>query len=369
MDRSTSRTKSYSSLKHLLSLCSISLSVVFFLGLISSGGLGLIASLCFLVSKNAYLSAIIFIMIIGGALELILFPLNYARSFSIEHKYGLSRQTFYSWAIDYIKGLLLSSALFIAMFVVFYFFLRNFSLLWWFYAGVAYFFVSIVLARVFPMLVIPMFYKLTKISDLPLTERLKALAQKAGVKILDIYNIGLGAKTSKANAAVCGIGKSKRILLSDTMLEKYSQAEIEVTLAHELSHHKHRHFWKLSFLNFALTVFVLYLIDLVLSILLSYGVILTKDGVIAFPFIAVIFILYNFIMLPLTNLISRRYEIQADRDAISLTENPHALSQLMEKLSEQNLSDSSPGWLTKIFFYDHPPASERIALAENIKNA
>ncbi len=368
MDKPTSRAKSYSSSKHILSLYSITLSVVFFSGLIISGGSESAARLSFSVSQNPYLLAIVFIMIVGCLFELILFPLNYTSSFWIEHRFGLSRQSFFSWAMDYIKGLLLSGTLFLVMFLVFYFFLRNSPSLWWLYASIAYFFVSVVLAKVFPILVIPMFYKLTKMSDSALTERLKALAQKAGVKILDIYNIGLGAKTSKANAAVCGVGKSKRILLSDTMLDGYSQAEIELTMAHELSHHKHQHFWKLSFLNFALTALALYLIDLGLSILLSHGVISAKDSVMAFPFIAAIFIMYNFIMLPLGNFVSRRYEAQADKDAISLTGNPHVLSRLMEKLSEQNMSDPSPGWLTKIFFYDHPPASERIALAENIKN-
>ena len=192
----TSRAKAYSSSKRILSLCSTALSVVFFLGFIFTGGSNLIARFSFSISKNVYFSAIIFIIIIGGLLELILFPLNYARSFRIEHSFGLSRQNFYSWVIDYIKGLLLSGILFLTMFVIFYFFLRNFPYLWWLYAGVAYFFASILLAKVFPTLVVPMFYKLKKISNSSLKDRLEEMARKAGVKILDIYNIGLGKFTS-----------------------------------------------------------------------------------------------------------------------------------------------------------------------------
>jgi STE24 endopeptidase len=368
MEPSTARAKAYSSSKRLLSLSSIALSIVFFSAFILTGTSDLLARICFSITQNAYLSAIIFIMIMGAMLELVLFPLSYAGSFRIEHRFGLSRQGIFSWISDYIKGLLLKGALLTAMFAAFYFFLRNFPRPWWVYTGIAYFFVSILVARLFPMLIVPMFYKLTRISDNSLKDRLGRIAQKAGVRILDIYNIGLGAKTTKANAAICGMGKNKRILLSDTMLNGYSRDEIEVTLAHELSHHKRRHFWRLSILNFALTLFALYLVSMAISMLLSYGVITGRDSVLSFPFIAVIFILYDFMISPVTNLISRRYETQADKDAISLTGMPGVFSRLINKLSKQNLSDPSPGRIARIFFYDHPPASERIALAKNIKN-
>jgi STE24 endopeptidase len=369
MDETVKKAKAYSSSKQYLALCSIMISFLFFLGLIFSNGSWLIARFCFSVSKNPYIAAFLFIVIVGGLLEIISFPIDYEKSYALDHRFGVSRQGFSSWMKDYLKGMLLSSVLFFCMFFVFYFFLRNFSILWWAYAGIVYFFTSIIIARVFPMLVLPMFYKLSKISDIALKDRIKGLAEKAGVKILDVYSIGLGAKTSKANAAVCGIGRSKRILLSDTLLEKYSQDEIEVTLAHELSHHKRRHFWKLNFLNLAVTIFALCLIDMILLALVSRGIISAKYSVQAFPFIAAFYIFYSFVTLPFVNFISRICETQADKDAMSMTGKPAALSGLMKKLSEQNLSDATPGFLSKLFFYSHPPASERIALAENTKNA
>jgi STE24 endopeptidase len=368
MDEAISRAKAYSSAKQYLALCSTALSLLFFLGLILSRGSDLIAHFSYSVSQNPYIAAFLFIVIAGGLLEIVSFPISYEKSFALERRYGLLRQSFVSWIKDYFKGQVLSSVLFFVMFFIFYFLVRNFPRLWWAYAGIANFFISIVLARVFPMFIIPMFYKLSKISDTTLKDRINDLAKRAGVEILDVYNIGLGAKTSKANAAVCGIGKSKRILLSDTLLAKYSQDEIEVTLAHELSHHRHRHFWKLNFFNFIVMVFALCYIDKILLMLISFGVISSKYSIEAFPFIAAFFILYNFMVLPLVNLISRIYEKQADKDAISLTRKPAALSGLMKKLSGQNLSDPSPGFLSKIFFYSHPPASERIAFAENTKN-
>jgi STE24 endopeptidase len=359
------RAKAYSSSKHILYLVSIVISIMYFVGLSLTGGAEAIARFGFAVSKNAYLSVLIFIVIAGGILEIILLPLQFTKSFVVEHRFDLSRQSLLSWVSDYVKGGLLSGVLSIFTIIIFYFLLRNFPALWWVYASAIYFLISIILAKVFPMLIIPMFYKLTRITDQSLKDGLCSLAKKSGVKILDIYNIGLGAKTSKANAAVCGIGNSKRILLSDTLIEKYSYDEIEVTLAHELSHHKHRHFWKLSLMNFIVTIIALFIIDSILSTLVSYGAIYAKYSIIAFPVIAAFFTWYSFMVLPLTNLISRIYERQADRDALLLTAKPAALFGLMDKLSRQNLSDPCPSLFEKIFFYDHPPASERKAFAEN----
>jgi STE24 endopeptidase len=330
--------------------------------LISGGWSQAITRACFSLSSNIYVAALIYVFIAGAFLELIMFSFTFSSSFLIERRFALLRQGFLSWLKDYAKKVIISSILFLIMFFVFYFLIVNFSSLWWVYGSVFYFFVSIVLAKVFPMLIIPMFYKLTKISDDALREKLKDLANKAGVKIVDIYNIALGAKTVKANAAVCGIGKSKRILLSDTLLEKYSGDEIEATLAHELSHHKHRHFWKLNFLSAVSMVLVLFLIDAALSGLVLVGLISVKHSISALPVSAMIFILYSFAMSPVFNCISRAYETQADKDAISLTGKPQALYSLMQKLCSQNLSDPSPGILAKIFFYDHPPAGERMQL-------
>lgn len=359
MDRKITKAKAYSIRKRRIAVWEWILTLAFFASLWFSGGSRLLIWLALIVSQNPYILVIIYVLIAGCLLQIILLPLDYTASFRIEHDFGLSRQTLLSWFMDYIKKAFFSGLLYIIMIVTLYLFLRISPSFWWFYSSLAYFFMSIILAKIFPQIVIPLFYKLTRITDKLLKEKLMRLADKIGVEILDVYTIGLGAKTSKANAAVCGLGKSKRILLSDTLLENYTQDEIEATLAHELLHHKHQHFWKLSLFNFMAISLNFLIIKLILDRALLAGLIPAAYSINAFPIIAITFILYNICSLPFLNLVSRRYEVQADKDAIGITGKPSVFAELIKKLSLQNLADPTPGFVAKHLFYDHPPASER----------
>jgi len=365
LDKRVARARAYSIGKRRITVWEWVLTVAFFAGVWFSGGSVLLISLALMVSQNPYIIIIIYVIITGSLLQIILFPLDYTSSFKMEHDFALSRQTISSWFTDYIKKAAFSGALYIVMIVVLYFFLRTSPLIWWLYSGLAYFFMSVILAKIFPQIIIPLFYKLTKITDGALKDKLMELADKMGVKILDVYKIGLGAKTSKANAAVCGLGKSKRILLSDTLLENYTPDEIEATLAHELSHHKHQHFWRLNLLNFVSMLLNFLIIKLILDKVSAVGLITAPYSINAFPIIAIVFILYGICSLPFLNLVSRRYEAQADKDAIVITGKPFVFAKLIEKLTLQNLSDPSPGVIAKNFFFDHPPASERISSIKN----
>jgi len=365
LDSRKDKARLYSAVKRKITVFEWVLTIVFFTALFFSGGSRLLISLALMVSQNPYIVAAIYIAIAGSLLQIILLPLDYTASFRIEHDFGLSRQTLLSWLMDYIKKVLFSGLLSIVMILTLYLFLRISPVFWWLYSGIAYFFMSVIIAKIFPQIVIPFFYKLTIITDKLLKERLTQLADSMDVEIVDVYTIGLGAKTSKANAAVCGIGKSKRILLSDTLLENYTPDEIEATFAHELAHHKHMHFWKLNILHFLSVLLNLLIINFILDFAISAGLISAQYSIEAFPIIAIVFTLYSICSLPILNFVSRKYERQADEDAIAITGKPYAFSDLIEKLTLQNLSDPSPGIFAKLFFYDHPPASERIGLIKS----
>ncbi len=365
MDSREDKTKLYSVGKRKIAVSEWVLTILFFTGLFFSGGSEFLISLALMVSQNPYIVAAIYIAIAGSFLQIILLPLDYTASFRMEHDFGLSRQTLSSWLMDYIKKVLFSGLLSMIMILSLYLFLRISPVFWWLYSGVAYFFMSVIIAKIFPQIVIPLFYKLTIITDKLLKERLTKLADSMDIEIVDVYTIGLGAKTSKANAAVCGIGKSKRILLSDTLLENYTPDEIEATLAHELAHHKHMHFWRLNILHFLSILLNLLIINFILDFAISARFISAQYSIEAFPIIAIVFTLYSICSLPILNSISRKYETQADKDAIVITGKPFVFSDLIEKLTLQNLSDPTPGMLAKHFFYDHPPASERIDLIKS----
>lgn len=361
MDEALSRAKAYSKTKYGLAIAETILYVGFFIILWLSGLSLRIAGVASQISGVSYLILLIYISIVGLFSLLIDFPLSFLSSFKLEHRFDLSRQSFSSWFKDYIKRLLISSFLFMVMIILLYYFLRVWASYWWLYAGFSYFFLSMVLARIFPVLIIPLFYKLDKVSEAPLKERLLSLAGRAGVRALEVYRIGLGEKTRKANAALCGWGDTKRILLSDTLLQEYTEDEIESTLAHELAHYQLRHFWKLIFYNFIFTLLGFGIINIFLQKTVSAGYISQIYDIRIFPIVAVLFIIYNLITTPLHNYISRRYEAEADSRAVSLTDKPEIFANLIKKLTLQNLSDPQPAMLIKLFFYSHPPASERIA--------
>lgn len=365
MDEALSKAKAYSRAKYYLVIAETILYIGFFIILQLSGLSSYMAEAASHLARVSYLTFILYISILGLLLTIIDFPLEFLSSFKIEHRFGLSKQDFPSWFNDYIKRLIVSAFLFIIMVVILYYFLRISVSYWWLYVALAYFFLSVVLAKIFPVIIIPLFYKLNKIKDTPLKGRLISLTKKAGVKVLDVYKVGLGEKTKKANAALCGWGATKRILLSDTLLQKYTEDEIESTLAHELAHYKNRHFWKLNLYNFIFTLVGFGIINIFLQRAVRVGYIKQIYDIRVFPILAMLFISYSILITPLYNYISRRYESEADSQALSLMKNPAAFANLIRKLTLQNLSDPQPEPLIKFFFYDHPPAQERIRACNN----
>ena len=362
MDDTLKRAKSYSSTKHLLVIANIFLAVSYFFFLLISGLSNYIASKTHLFLGCRYMGIIFYLAVIGIFLNILTFPLDFLLSYKTEHRFGLSRQNFLSWFNDYLKRIIIGSIFYLIGILLLYWFMDVSNRFWWLYTALAYFFISLFVAKIFPIIIIPLFYKLTEIKDIPLKDRLLSLAEKAGIKILTVYNIALGEKTNKANAAVCGLGSTKRILLSDTLLQVYTEEEVEATLAHELAHHKFHHFWKLSFWNFIFTLLGFVILNYLIQQIAGSGYISSISDLKIFPVLIIFFIIYNIGTTPLLNLISREYEANADKEAVRLTQNPAVFVKLITKLSLQNLSDPAPGFLVKMFFYDHPPQEERVRL-------
>ncbi len=357
--------KRYAAFRHNLAIFEICFTLAFLAAIYLSG-----ISLQFKLFAEAISSSRIVIVAVYAFLlalfyDLATFWLDYTSGFWLEHKFHLSRQNFLSWLKDYFKKMLIGGVFGLIIIEALYFMMRKFPGSWWIIASFFWILFSLLFAKIFPVFIIPLFYKLEQLKDEALKGKLINLAKSAGIKILDVYTIGLGQKTKKANAALTGVGASKRILLSDTLLSNYSQDEIEATLAHELAHYKHRHFWKLIALSLVSTILTFFIVSLVYDHVLANTVKTTIYDVKLFPVLFFIFTCLNVMFMPLENAASRYFETQADKEAIALTQKPAAFVSLMEKLSSQNLSDPSPSRLVEIFFYDHPPAGKRIKMAQH----
>lgn len=358
------RAKEYSRIKYRLALIDIAYTLLLLVILQISGfNIRLKAALTNITSGQVLLIALystVLFFIYSG----LTFFLDLYRSFTIEHRFGLTKQKIISWFSDYLKANILGLIVFILLVEAFFYFIRNHSAYWWWMSAVFWIVLSVVIARIFPVVVIPLFFKYKKLKDEDLRSRILALAGNMGVRILDVFEIDYSKKSLKANAAFVGIGRSKRVLLTDTLLSgKFSHEEIEMILAHEFAHYRFKHLIKMVAMNAGFIVLSFYIFFELNNRVMAQRLLAVWDisniGIWIF-----LFMLFQLIFAPVSNMISRGMEKNADIAAIKFTGNRDAFVSMMTKLAEQNLSDRDVPLWAKIIFYDHPPVEERIAYAK-----
>lgn len=290
-------------------------------------------------------------------------PLGFYGGFVVERRYGLSTQSLRGWLVDQLKGFLLGLVLATFAAIMVYGLVRRYPGIWWLPTGAVFAVVFVGLANLGPVLLMPLFYSIKPLDRESLEVRLLALAERAGARVLGAYEWGLGRQTRKANAALAGLGGTRRILISDTMLAEFSDDEIEVVLAHELAHHVHGDIWKgLAFESLLLLAGLL-----VASRALPWSAgrfgLQGEADVAGLPLLLLSAGAVSLVMLPAAHALSRAHERRADRFALTLTKNPSAFVSAMKRLGAQNLAEEEPSPLVQWLFYSHPPIRERIAAA------
>lgn len=355
--------KSYSHHKYFISIVEIVYSITLALIFLGSGfSLSLEAFL-----KSTGLSGCLlpagFLLISSMLYYVLNLPFNFYAGFTLEHKFNLTKQKAASWWMDQLKSAVLGFIFSLVFVLFFYWVLGRFSQ-WWLAVSAFWLFFSLILAKLAPVLIIPIFFKYKKLEDEALRQRILNLAVKMRIKLLDVFEIDLSKKTLKANAAFTGMGKSRRVLLADTLKDKYSHDEIEVILAHEFAHCRLGHILKLIIINSLLTLGLFYLIFRTSVYALAIFKLSSLAQLASLPLIFLYFVLFGVILSPLEAFVSRFFEREADSLALKETRAKEAFISLMEKLASQNLADRNPHPLIKFFFFSHPPIDERIKIAE-----
>jgi STE24 endopeptidase len=294
--------------------------------------------------------------------EIGMMPLALYRGFLLDRRYGLSEQSAKSWLSDQMKSIALGAVLGVAAAVMLYAIIGEFPSAWWLVAGGLFALVAAGLTGVGPVILLPLFYSTKPLDRSGLTARLVALANRAGASVVGVFEWCVSPKTRKANAALVGLGSTRRILLADTMLAAYSEDEVEVVLAHELGHHVHGDIWKGLAVQSAVIAAGLVLAAGCLSLVgdVSLG---GPADVAGLPVVLLAIGTVSAASLPVQLAFSRYCERQADRFALKLTRNPEAFVSTMRRLAAQNLAEEQPSTLVRWFFYSHPPIQERIASA------
>ena len=308
---------------------------------------------------SPFLLWLAFFGIIGAFWEFISFPFSFS-SHQIERDYGLSKQKMGSWLWDKVKGMLVVSVLGTIALGIVFISVRWCQSSWWFVCATLFLLFSIVLAQLAPVILIPLFFKLKPMDATPLKERLLKLCQKFNVEVKEVYHLGLGEKTEKGNAAFVGLGKTKRILIGDTLYEKHSEDQVEAVFAHELGHQVHNDLWK----GIGFSAVFTYLAFFAANTLANGGVLSYFATEIDRPFgIFVFFILLSVVQMPVGVLqaaFSRYRERMADAFAAGKIGTAAPLADALEQLTLQNWSYFRPNAVLEFLTYSHPAPWRRI---------
>ncbi|SRR6266700_1375438 len=297
--------------------------------------------------------------------QIITSPLVYYGGFTLPHRYELSTMTLRSWLADFLKGLVLGLILETIVVELIYLLLATQPQTWWLEVALILLFFTVVMANLAPILILPLFYKFTPLPEGELTQRLLALANRAHTRVRGVFTMHMSSKTTAANAALMGLGNTRRIVLGDTMLDRYTPDEIEVVLAHELGHHVHHDIWKMIVSQSVLTLGGLYLVNLALHWTVDVQhYYLSLTDVATIPFVLVLTGLFGLIVMPIGNGLSRAIEYQADEYALQTTKMVGVFKSAMTRLANQNLADVEPSPLVEILFHDHPSIGKRLKHAD-----
>jgi len=314
---------------------------------------------------NPWLLVALFVVVFGGIYSVINLPLSYYSGFVLPHRFGQSNQTLKDWVIDQIKGLAIGAPLGLILLELLYLALRLSGDLWWLWAAIGMLIFTVLLSNLAPVLIAPLFNKYVPLGDehKELADRLLDLARRANTKVKGVFKFDMSKRTKAANAALTGIGNTRRIVLGDTLINEFSTDEIETVLAHELGHHVHRDIPFLITFGTLSTTLSLYLASLALKWAIGYFGFGAPADIAAFPALGLIFGAYGLITMPIDNAISRWRERMADDYALQATGKKEAFASAFTRLANQNLGEVDPEKWVVFLFYSHPPLGERIAKA------
>ncbi len=283
--------------------------------------------------------------------------------FRVERRFKLSTQRFRSWIWDEAKGFLVGLVMGTIVVEVLYFTLRQWPQHWWLLAWALFMGMFVLLAQLAPVVLFPIFYKFEPLEDEDLRRRLVILSERAGTRVRGVYRWKLSEKSKKANAALTGLGATRRIILADTLLDNYSPEEIEAVLAHELGHHVHRHILKSIFVQAAITLLGFWVANWALHYAVDQRWFEEMSDFANLPLLALVSVVLSFLLMPALNAYSRFNERQADRYAFESIASVDPFISSMNKLAEQNLAERTPSKWVEWFFHSHPAISRRLAAA------
>ncbi|MBN2419330.1 MAG: M48 family metallopeptidase [Deltaproteobacteria bacterium] len=340
--------------------------MVFFLAIILYGFLPWLSDQ--VAQLNYLFAGLVFFAVPGIITALIGLPFSYYSVFVIEEKYGFNTTDLKTWIIDNIKSLIISLVLGGVLLSLLLFMINSAGKLWWLWAWAVFLAFQLLMTIIYPTVIAPLFNKFFPIVDKELEKAIRDLAEKKGISVTGIFQMDAGKRSRHTNAYFSGLGKSKRIVLYDTLIETHDQDEILAVLAHEIGHLKKGHIKKQLILMSVISLILFY----ISAWMIDWDIMYKSFGFTATPFYAGLFLIsilwgpVGFFVSPAFTALSRRYEREADRFARDAMGSPQPLIKALRQMAVDNLSNLCPHPLYVKFNYSHPPIAERIKNLESI---
>ena len=362
MKRYTIENNSFSQLTYFI-------SKTFLIIVLFSGVLNLLDKYVLETTNNIIFSGILFFAIISLVNYLISVPFDLYHTFVIEKKFEFNTQTMKTWIFDQIKSILLSVVLgFVIMYVLFFIYLKM-GRLWWFWGWLFVFGFGLTLSTLYPVLLAPLFNKFSALEDENFKKRIKEMFANININIKEIFVMDAKKRTKHSNAYFTGLGKTKRIVLFDTLLENHTQDEILAVLSHEAGHWKKKHVLKNIILSQISSIIGLYIAGRLLNwpyLYRTFGL-ENESFFVGFFLLTLIFSPVSYFLSPISVFISRFFEKQADKFSFDMMKSAEAMKMALIKLNRDNLSNLYPHPFYSAFYYSHPPIMERIRYLDEME--
>lgn len=369
-EQDSPEAREYNRKKRWLEIADTGIGAAVLILLLATGWTMLLRDRALLLARDHYALALFFyIVMLATAAKLAGIGLEYY-GFRLEHKHNLSTQKLGGWLLDELKGWLVGLVLGTIVAELVYWLIRTSPENWWLWAWGSFICLFVLFAQLAPVILFPIFYKFVPLENAELKTRLVRLSEAAGTRVRGVYEWKLSEKSKKANAALTGLGNTRRIILSDTLLQNYSDDEIEAVLAHELGHHVHKHIFKSIAVQAGITLLGFWLASLVLDYSVrGLGMFPAVYDFANIPLLALVSTVLSLLLLPALNAFSRHNEREADDYCWQSVPSITPFVSAMEKLSAQNLAEKTPSRVVEILFHSHPAVSKRIARAQAFAQA
>jgi STE24 endopeptidase len=306
----------------------------------------------------------IFLVGMHLALAVVMLPLSHYGGYIVPHAYGLGRQSRGAWTVDWLKATLLTVALGSAVGGLFLWIVSATGSSWWWIFGVCVSAIGLLLVFVTPYVLLPLFFKMRPLANTETVERIHAMVNRAGAPVRDVCSLDFSRRTAEANAAVIGMGRSRRVVIADTLLAEFTPGEVDAVVAHELGHHVHSDVQRLLLGNAVLIWGGLVVASLTLPSALPILSLPSLSYVPGYPVLLFVVEVYFLVFSPVLNWWSRRLESGADQFALQLTRDPAAFAGAMRRIGCQNLVELCPPRWSEVLLASHPALQRRIRLAE-----